>query len=177
MTYAAPACQGLLIVVFLASAAGKLRGRQALRAFASSLVTLGLVRSRRAAPVAAAVAGAEALAVLLLVVPVTRAAGFAAAAALLAVLTAGVAVVLARGTAAPCRCFGPSPTPLSVRHLVRNAALTGAAVLGLAAPAGSPPVGAAVVALAAGALTGLLVSALDDIVALFAPGPLLSKES
>jgi hypothetical protein len=165
MPWAAAAAQGLLIVVFLASAAGKLRGRRSLRAFASSLVSLRLVGPGAAVPVAAAVAAAEAGAAVLLVG--TRTAGFAAAVVLLSVLSLGVAVVLARGTAAPCRCFGASATPLSRRHLVRNALLTGAAVLGLAAPAGSPP--GALLAVAAGVAAGVLVVVMDDLVALFAP--------
>lgn len=173
--HAAAAGQGLLVVVFLASAGSKLRGRQALRAFAASLVPLGLVRTGLALPVAAAVAAAEAAAVVLLAVPLTRTAGFAVAATLLVVLTAGVALVLARGTAAPCRCFGPSATPLSTRHLVRNLGLTGTAVLGLAASSSGPPPAAGLLAVLGGAVVGLLVAVLDDVVALFTPLP--AKES
>lgn len=170
MAYAAPAAQGLLVVVLLASSAGKLRGRQALRAFADSLVSLRLVRTASALPVALALAVAESATAVLLVAPASRTTGFAAAAVLLTVLTAGVAVVLARGTTAPCRCFGASVTPLSVRHLVRNVLLAAAAVLGLLAPAGSLP--GALVAVATGVVAGILVAVLDDVVALFAPLPL-----
>lgn len=122
-------------------------------------------------------AAAEAAVVVLLAVPATRTAGFVAAAALLAVLTAGIAVVLARGTTAPCRCFGASATPLSARHLVRNGVLVVVAVLGLAAPAGPPGIGPALVATLAGAVAGLLVTVADDVVELFAPTSLSSKES
>jgi hypothetical protein len=172
MAFAAPACQGLLVVVFLASAAGKLHGRRSLRAFADSLVSLRLVRPGTALPVALAVAAAEAAAAVLLVS--SRTAGFAVAVALMAVLTAGVGVVLARGTAAPCRCFGASVTPLSARHLARNALLTAVAVTGLLAPGGAAQPGA-VIATAAGVLAGILVTILDDVVALFAPSPVSTR--
>ena len=169
MPYLVPLCQGLLAVVLVVSATSKLRSGQALRAFAESLTSMRLVRATRARPVAIAVAAAEGMVVALLLVPATRDAGFAGAAALLAVLTGGVAVVLLRGTAQPCRCFGASSTPLGRRHFVRNVLLCAAALAGIAAPAGDPPLAGALIALFAGAATGLLVTALDDLVALFAP--------
>ncbi|MER5646484.1 MauE/DoxX family redox-associated membrane protein [Streptosporangium sp. NPDC002524] len=175
MTHLTPACQGLLAVVFLVSATGKLRGGRALRAFATSLTSMLAIRADRALPVAIAVAAAEAAVVVLLAVPLavpfTRDAGFAAATALLVVLTSGVAVVLAGGGAEPCRCFGASSAPLSARHLVRNLLLTAAALAGLAGPDGPRPSPWSVVALLAGGLAGLLVTLLDDLVALFAPAP------
>jgi hypothetical protein len=169
VTYLVLACQGLLTAVLLVSATSKLRSGRALRAFAASLTSLRLVRGGHAGPVAAAITVLEVVAAALLAVPPTRAVGFAASATLLAVLTAGVAVVLGRGTAAPCRCFGASSTPLARRHLVRNVLLTAAALVGLAAPAGQRPLLGSLVALLAGASTGLLVTVLDDLVALFTP--------
>lgn len=171
MTHLIPACQGLLVVVFLASAASKLRSGQALRAFATSLSSMLAIRADRALPVAIAVTAAEAVAVVLLVVPPTRDAGFAAAVALLVVLTSGVAVVLARGGAEPCRCFGASSTPLSGRHLVRNLLLAAVALAGLIGPDDRHPSPWSIAVLLAGGLAGLLVTLLDDLVALFAPTP------
>jgi Methylamine utilisation protein MauE len=171
VAYLIPVCQGLLAVVFLASAASKLRSGQALRAFTTSLVSMRLVRDARARQVAVAVAVAEAVVVVLLAVPLTRDIGFTAAAALLVVLAAGVAVVLTRGTAEPCRCFGASSTPLSGRHLIRNLLLTAVALAGLTGPAGQHSSTWSIVALLAGACAGLLVTMLDDLVALFAPAP------
>lgn len=168
MVYLVPAIQGLLAVVLLISGASKLRSGQALRAFAGALTTMRLVPGSLAGPVAAAVGTAEVSVAALLAVPAAGQAGFAAGAALLAVLTAGVAVVLARGTAVPCRCFGASSIPLAGRHLLRNILLTGAALAGLAAPAGRPALAGWLIALLAGALAGLLVTVLDDLVALFA---------
>ncbi|MER5625692.1 MauE/DoxX family redox-associated membrane protein [Streptosporangium sp. NPDC002544] len=171
MTHLIAACQGLLAVVFLVSAASKLRGGQALRAFATSLASMLPVRGDRALPVAVAVTAAEVIVVVLLAVPPTRGAGFAAATALLVVLTSGVAVVLTRGGAEPCRCFGASSTPLSGRHLIRNLLLIVVALAGLTGPAGQHSSTWSIVALLAGACAGLLVTMLDDLVALFAPTP------
>ncbi|MDG6107217.1 hypothetical protein Daura_31380 [Dactylosporangium aurantiacum] len=156
-------------MVLLASSASKLRSGQALRAFAATLAAMRLVPGAAARPVASGVAAAEAVTAVALVAPPSRSAGFALAAVLLAVLTAGVAVVLARGTAVPCRCFGASTAPLSRRHLVRNVVLVAAALAGLLLPAGGLPLAGSVVALLAGAVAGLLVTELDQITALFAP--------
>ena len=156
-------------MVFLASAASKLRSGQALRAFAATLAAMRLVRGAAVLPVASGVAAAEAVAVAMLVVPPIRSAGFAVAAALLAVLTIGVAVVLARGTAVPCRCFGASTAPLSRRHLLRNVALVVVALTGLLTPPHDLPPAGSVIALLTGALAGLLVTEIDHLAALFGP--------
>ncbi|MEU4568402.1 MauE/DoxX family redox-associated membrane protein [Micromonospora sp. NPDC023956] len=169
MPHLVVACQGLLAVVLLVSATSKLRSGQALRALADSLVAMRLVRSRWAVRITAALAVAEAVVAVLLLVPATRRAGFAAAAVLLAVLAGGVARVLARGTAQPCRCFGASALPLSRRHLARNVLLGTAALPGLVAAPPAPALAGTLLALLTGALAGLLVTALDDIVTLFAP--------
>lgn len=169
MAYAALVCQGLLATVLLVAAASKVRGAQALRTFALSLTAMGLVRRRAALPLGAAVAGAEVTALVLVTLPATRRLGFAACVLLFAVLTAGVAVVLTRGKPVACRCFGASADPLSGRHVVRNAGLTGVALVGVAAPQADVAAAGALVALAGGVLAGLLVTILDDVVALFIP--------
>ncbi|WP_084959692.1 MauE/DoxX family redox-associated membrane protein [Thermoactinospora rubra] len=175
MAFVVLACQGLLAVVFLASSVSKLRSGPALRAFSASLIAMRLAGRSRAGSVALAVAVAEAAVPVLLMVPPARKAGFAAAAVLLVALTAAVAVVLARGTAQPCRCFGGSAAPLAGRHLVRNLVLLAGALAGLAglaglvAPAPSPPPEGSIVALCAGGLAGVLVTVLDDLIELFVP--------
>ncbi|MEU6722808.1 MauE/DoxX family redox-associated membrane protein [Nonomuraea wenchangensis] len=171
MTFSVVVCQGLLVVVFLASAASKLRSGRALRALATSLTAMRLVGRSRATAVAAALAVSECGVALLLAVPFTRRAGFAAAVVLLAVLTAGVAVVLRRGSGVPCRCFGASPAPLSGRHLLRNLLLTAAALAGLTLPAGSLTLAGWLIALLAGGLAGVILTLLDDLVELFLPFP------
>jgi hypothetical protein len=169
LAYLAIGCQGLLTAVLLVATAGKIRGARALRAFAGSLTTMGLVRPRAAVPLAVMIVVAEVATLALMTVPPTRRLGLAAAVLLFALLTAGVAVVLARGRATACRCFGASAEPLGRRHLVRNAVLTGLAVVGFAAPRSGVTAAGALVALAAGVLAGLLVTVLDDVVALFTP--------
>ncbi|GAB3129483.1 MauE/DoxX family redox-associated membrane protein [Microbispora hainanensis] len=171
MAFVVSGCQGLLAVVFLASGVSKLRGGRALRAFAASLAAMRLVSRSRAAFVATTLAAAEGCVTVLVAVPLTRQAGFAAAIALLAVLTTGVAVVLARGGGVPCRCFGASPAPLSGRHLVRNLLLVAVALAGLVLPAGSLALSGWLVAFLAGGLGGVIVTLLDDLVELFVPSP------
>ncbi|MEV0594840.1 MauE/DoxX family redox-associated membrane protein [Nonomuraea cavernae] len=171
MTYIALLCQGMLTVVFLVSAGSKLRSRARLRAFAISLSTMRLVRDRHVRPVALAIAVGEAVTGALLAVPVTRDAGFAAAAALLMVLTAGVVVVLLRGDAQPCRCFGESSTPLAPRHAVRNVLLGVGALAGFTAPDVLPAAAWTIICLIAGAVAGLFITMLDDLVDLFAGTP------
>ncbi|MEU0484002.1 MauE/DoxX family redox-associated membrane protein [Streptosporangium sp. NPDC006013] len=110
MAYLIPVCQGLLAVVFLASAASKLRSGQALRAFTTSLVSMRLVRDARARQVAVAVAVAEAVVVVLLAVPLTRDIGFTAAAALLVALFAPAPTPRRRPDGVPSRGRGPNWT-------------------------------------------------------------------
>ncbi|SCG44914.1 Methylamine utilisation protein MauE [Micromonospora echinaurantiaca] len=165
----------LLALVFLASAASKLRGRRAFGAFADSLRAMDLLPARLVVPVAGAVTVAEA-AVPLLLVPLPAAAvataGFAVATALSAAFTVAVAVVLHRGVAVSCRCFGEAAAaPFGRRHLVRNVVLTVAAGIGAYASLGDPgvTVGTAVLAVPLGLVGALVVVRLDDLAALFLP--------
>lgn len=188
----------LLALVFLASAAGKLTGRHAFRAFADSLRTMDLLPTRLVVPVAGAVVAAEAAVPPLLLVPlvpllpvpppdaatastgstvtdvgpVLSTVGFALAAALLLGFTVAVATVLRRGTSASCRCFGQATTaPFGRHHLVRNVVLIVIAATGGYAALVDPgrSVGTAVVSVPLAVLGALVVVRLDDIVALFRP--------
>jgi uncharacterized membrane protein YphA (DoxX/SURF4 family) len=163
----------LLALVFVVSATGKLRGRGAYGRFTAATARLvprplSAAGTRR---VAAAVIGAEAAAVVLLVLPATAPFGFALAAALLAAFTAGIARALARGDRAPCACFGDADTPLGPRQVVRNLVLAAAALAGLggtlSGTSGLPAPAGTLVAVAAGGLAALLVLAADDIIELF----------
>ncbi|MCW3815089.1 hypothetical protein ONA91_11540 [Micromonospora sp. DR5-3] len=165
----------LLALVFLASAASKLRGRPAFRAFADSLRTMNVLPAQLVVPVAGAVAAAEAT-VPLLLVPLPGAAvatvGFTVAAALLAAFTVAIAVVLHRGVPVSCRCFGEAAAaPFGRHHLARNVVLTVVAGLGAYASLGDPgvPIRAAVLAVPLGAVGALIVVRLDDLAALFLP--------
>ncbi|MDO3703163.1 hypothetical protein Q3W71_15940 [Micromonospora sp. C28SCA-DRY-2] len=165
----------LLAPVFLASAASKLRGRRAFRAFADSLRAMDLLPAPVVVLVAAAVAAAEAM-VPLLLVPLPDAAlttaGFTVATALSAAFTVVVAVVLHRGGQVSCRCFGEAAAaPFGRRHLARNLVLTVAAGVGAYASLGDPGVTVRTLVLAGplGVVGALVVVRLDDLAALFRP--------
>lgn len=174
------------VVTYGMSATTKLRSGQAYRAYSAGLAATALVSRRLTGPVAAVLAGAEAAVAGLcataltmtflsrqgaLAGPALTVAALAAAAALTAVLTAGVAVAVRRGVAAPCACFGSAGrAPLSGVHLTRNACLLAVLVAG-AVGAGierwQPGPAAAALAAAAGGVSALLLTRLDDLTALF----------
>jgi hypothetical protein len=134
----------LLVLTFAASAASKVRSRDAFAAFAGSLGALGLLPRAGVLPIAVALVAAEAAAAALLLPEATAVAGLALAAALLAGFSVVILVVTRRGVQAPCRCFGASTRPLGYPHAARNALLAAAA---------------------------LLVVRFDDVLELFAPQP------
>ncbi|WP_329101873.1 hypothetical protein OG792_22260 [Micromonospora sp. NBC_01699] len=170
MTYLAIGCRVLIGVVFAVAVAGKLWKPTAFAGFVSSVRAMGVLPPALARPAATAVVAAELTIVLAVVGPARGAGilGFGLAAALLIALTAGIAMSLARGSRAPCRCFGRSETPLGVRHVGRNIALVAVAFVGLLASLSSTPVelGFAVTVAVAGAVVGSLVVMLDDIITL-----------
>lgn len=181
-------------VIYGISAAAKLRSRRAFHDFRAGLAATTLVGRPLTGVAACALAGAETAVAALCATALTMAfmsrpgapagaffigtvltiAALASAAALTAVLTAGIAVAVHRGVAAPCACFGSrSRNPLSGVHLTRNGCLLAI----LAAGAGGAvferwPPGPAVAALAAvaGGVSALLVIHLDDLTALFGTG-------
>ncbi|WP_433497216.1 MauE/DoxX family redox-associated membrane protein [Sphaerimonospora sp. CA-214678] len=170
------AARCLIGVVFVLSAAGKLRSGTAFAEFARSgrALTGALLGGRpigRAAGlwVGAAVVAAEVAVVALLAVTATARAGFALAVVLLLGFTAGLLAEMRRGTRTPCRCFGASSTPIGRRHIVRNAALIALSLAGFTAAfaAGQSPLPHPA-AVAAGAVLALVVARLDDLVELFA---------
>ncbi|MEU9738990.1 MauE/DoxX family redox-associated membrane protein [Micromonospora chersina] len=159
--YVEIACRVLLGTVLLAAAVGKVSGRDAYREFTRSVRDMGY---RPAGPLAAAVVAAEFTAVVLLAV-IPRA-GFLLSAALLLAFTVAVATNLRRA-GATCRCFGRTAAPLGRHHVWRNAFLVGCAIAGALAPAGPVRPGEAVLAVAGGLLTGVLVVMMDDLRFLF----------
>jgi hypothetical protein len=155
-------------MVFVASAFGKLRSREAYRAFVLWLGGLELLTRRWRRPAAPVLVTAEVAVVILAALPWTAAAGLALAAALLAAFAAGALIVIRRKTNVPCQCFGPSSVPLGPRHVVRDVLLCAAAVFG-AAGAGqvvSRPLG---IGLSVGCGLAIALFAVfgDDVVALF----------
>lgn len=177
MGYAVLACRVLTGLVFLVAVAGKARD---FRAFAESVRDLTFVPRRLAASAARATVAAEGAAVLLLVLPPTVGWGFGLASLLDAAFTVVVATVLARGVSVSCHCFGGTPRRFGMRHLVRDVALTAAAVLGLLGTVGAlgdaaqvsmtGPAGLA--AVAAGLFGGVVVVVSDTVIELFAASPL-----
>ncbi|MBO3748317.1 hypothetical protein J5X84_19765 [Streptosporangiaceae bacterium NEAU-GS5] len=169
-----------LAVVFTFAVVGKAtangfaefqHGVRALWPGRSPRFSLSRAAERAIAVTVLAAEAATAVALLLtLIAPGAARPAFAAAAALLTVFVAAQAATLARGEKnAPCACFGRSATPVGPVTLARDAALLAVALLGLLAP---PPDGSAmeIVAALAGFVLGLLVVAVEDIVALFSPG-------
>ncbi|HST49802.1 MauE/DoxX family redox-associated membrane protein, partial [Jatrophihabitans sp.] len=122
------------------AAFGKVRHRSGIERF-GLVLRLGL-----GVPQASLVAGgwvaAEGLTALLLLLPPTAAAAAALAALEFALLTAGVAVLVARRPGFSCPCFGNGDAPLGWRTVLRNAALTAVALLlaiGMRLPGTSAP--------------------------------------
>jgi len=169
VVYVALACRCAVGVVFLASLSGKLRSRPAFRAFVSWLAALPVPLVGRQPRAAAAVtAAAEALIVILVALPWTVRPGLALAAVVLAVFTTGTWLAVARGTDAPCQCFGVSASPLGRQHVVRDALLGAVAVAGAAAagPGGARP-GGALLSLGAGLVAAMFAVFFDDLATLF----------
>jgi hypothetical protein len=171
--------------VYCTSAVAKLRGRQPYRSFRAGLGSTALVPARLLPVTAGILVGCEAtVAAGLAAAGVLAAVGLAGAATVTAlalggaalltgVLAVGIAVVIRRGTAARCACFGmKSGRALGVPHLTRNIGLLALVAVGLAADHathGRPvPAGIAVAAVA-GVVTGLLLTRFDELVMLFTP--------
>ncbi|MFG1999785.1 MauE/DoxX family redox-associated membrane protein [Spirillospora sp. NPDC048911] len=180
MEYVAFGARGLICLIFVVSAFGKVRGRAAFTEFTRTtrILLAAALRRREVGRAAAgwaarAVAAAEIAAALLVLVPVTAPAGLGVAALLLAVFSVAMVAALRGGVSTSCRCFGASTAPIGWRHVVRNALLVCAAVAGLAAAlaAGSPPPAGMALTAVAVAVVALLVIRLDDLYELFAaPG-------
>jgi hypothetical protein len=166
VSYVALALRLILAAVCLAAVAGKLAGPRSIRAFAGTLSAVG-VPSRLVPAVGTAVVGTELSIATLAPWPATGLAGSLLAVGLFAVLTAGVARAVSRGTTATCRCFGGRGRRLNRGHVARNAALTAVAMAAAVtassgAPGASPAGWAGAVAVAA--LSSLVVVFWDDLV-------------
>ncbi|MBE1486638.1 MauE/DoxX family redox-associated membrane protein [Plantactinospora soyae] len=173
MDYLEMACRVLLGVVFLVSAASKLRNRSAFDAFAVGLRDTGLVSAGNTRRIGVLTVAAEVGVVLLLAVPATVPIGYLLAGALLAVFVGGIGLMMRRGVDATCPCFGVSTTRLGGRQVIRNAVLLAIAGTGLVAALAGTGVGSGewaglLLAAVTGAVVALIVVRLDDIVDLFA---------
>ncbi|MEV1171780.1 MauE/DoxX family redox-associated membrane protein [Nonomuraea sp. NPDC049784] len=170
MQYVDVASRLLLLTVFALALGSKISSRGAWSEFVASTRAMAVVDDAKVPVAAAATAVAEAGVIALAVLPFRWAgsAAFVLAAGLLGCLTVAVTMVVRRGAAVPCRCFGASKTPLGVEHVVRNLILVVVALLGLAGSlvSGSYDPGFSVVAGVFGAALGLLMARWDDLVSL-----------
>lgn len=167
MTYVEVASRLLLVTVFGFALAGKVAGRRAWAGFVESVAEMGVAGG---AAVAVAVAVAEGAVAVLLLTPASWAgtAGFTLAAGLLGCFTVAVALVIRRGDVVPCRCFGPSRTPIGTPQLVRDLVLVAVSLIGLAASLLDGPFDPVLGTLAGvlGAVLGLLITRWEDLAAL-----------
>lgn len=157
----------LLAVVLGWSAVSKLTpaGR---RGLSDMLAQLGIGRS--AGLVGGLLIAGEATSAVLLLLPWTAVAGAGLAAALLAVLTAGVVLILRRRLTVTCACFGASRSTIAPIHAVRNGLLLlcAAVAAGLGSHLPTDLV-TAVVAVGAGGVLALVFTRLDDFAFLLSP--------
>jgi hypothetical protein len=171
--------------VYGTSAVTKLSGRRAYRSYRDGLGDTALVPAHLLPAAASALAvGETAVAAGLVTAAILTAAalpgavtvatvGLGGAALLTGILVTGVAVIMSRGTQARCACFGAATSrPLGGSHLSRNLSLLAVIVVGLSGNEiahGRPVPPGVAVAAAAGAVTGLLLVRLDDLITVFTP--------
>lgn len=174
MPYVLLSCRLALAGVMAIAAVTKLRSPGD---FAASLAGFDFIPRRLRRPLAWFVPAAELLITVLLAVPETVPAGFAAALLFCCGLTAVPVLVLARGTAVRCACLGASDVPMDGWHVARNAVLLATAGLGvflclrLGAGLTAYPPGIAL-AVAAAAFLATLIVFTDDLAELFrSPAP------
>jgi uncharacterized membrane protein YphA (DoxX/SURF4 family) len=174
MEYVLLCCRLLIGVVFVVSAAGKLRGRGAYASFRAATGELAPRVPLLPPPlVPPAVVAGELAAAVLLAVPASAGAGFAIAAVLLSAFTVAIAMAVRSRRRVACNCFGASSAPVGPAQLVRNGILLAASLIGMVLTFGtaSPelePAGA-VAAVIAGLTGAGLVLLTEDIAGLFRP--------
>jgi hypothetical protein len=131
------ACRGVLVLVFAASAIGKLGN---FGGFVAAIRGLRLVPDAWPRPVARSVVAAEATAAGLLLLPTRVAvAGFTLVILLCVLFGVVIESSVRREIRVACPCFGASADLLNRRHLVRNGLLVAVAVVGLAVVQTAPP--------------------------------------
>lgn len=174
MDYLEVTLRSMVATVFLVAVAGKLRGPAAFRAFIDSLRDTDLVPSTAVRLIGGTVVVAESAIVVSMLAHGSAALGFLLAATLLTVFVTGIHRVVRRGTSASCACFGTPTSALGYPHLVRNAALSTAAVLGGIATSMNDhaglPFGVIATGVPAGLVLALIAIRFEDLTELF-PAP------
>jgi hypothetical protein len=154
--------------VFAWALVGKIASRAAFAEFAASIAVLPLPAALVRRPTAVAVVTVEAVTCLLMCIPATARIGLVAAAVTLAVMTAVLARSVRQGVRVTCRCFGARGAEVTTGHLVRNITIITVALLALAVGAftGRAGIGGIAVAVATGAIGGVLLVRWDDLAVL-----------
>ncbi|MFI6520360.1 MauE/DoxX family redox-associated membrane protein [Spirillospora sp. NPDC050679] len=154
--YLPPVAQALLACVFGYSCFVKLRGPAN---FARFQITVGKLTGLTGTPLKAAVLAlglSEGATAVLLAVPSTARAGFAASIGLLVLFCAAVVRAVRRGVFAECGCFGARESVLSYPILLRNGLLLAVSAAGLSTAPAPVPLPQALLAAAAGLAAGAL---------------------
>ncbi len=159
--------------VFLISSAGKMAGGNRFAEFVASVGAVRVARPSLSRPVATAVVVCEAAVCLSLAAPwhLARLVGSAGAVLLLTAFCIAIIKAVRSGAETSCRCFGSASLPLGWHHVLRNAVLIAFAVIGAVTDSAGRPEDPGALALCAfaGLFIGILITALDDIIQLFAP--------
>lgn len=168
----------VLAMVFVLSAAAKVRSPRAYGAFREAAVALGGPLASRviafgpSLPLLTAVPAAEAALAVLLIAPATAATALVGALALLLVFSFVLARAVRRGAQVACHCFGGSRAPVRRAQLLRDGLLVAMACLGLAGTYADGtvrhPAPALLVALVAAAALSWVVVLWDDLTELLA---------
>lgn len=152
------AARVLIGLVFAAAAVGKAGSRQRFATFSAALAEWGRAPLVGWSVVAGGLACAEAVTVVLVVIPRTQRLGLFLGAALLVIFCAAIFRSILRGRSLTCRCFGGDGGKLGPRHLVRNGLLAGSACAALAVGTTAPlDPGAAAGTVLLGAVAAVIV--------------------
>ncbi|MGW3606801.1 MauE/DoxX family redox-associated membrane protein [Micromonospora sp. NPDC005161] len=187
MSYVSLGLLAALWWVFTSSSWSKIRSPADQRAFADSLRPLPLLSARLVSPVALLVTTTElglvlgtgwSMVALTAGWPAARPVGalvLAATFLLLTGLTTGVILAVHHDTGARCACFGATPQPLGWRHVTRNTILLATTIAAGVTVAVTRPhplaLAGALISVAAGWTSALILVRLDDLVDLFLPTP------
>ena len=160
-------CRGLLCVVLGTSGCAKLFTKGSIRSLSHEFAELIPWAGLRT-PLAIGVVASELSVLVLLLGDMTYAAGLLLSAALMAVLSAGVLVIVVHHRSVRCACFGSLGRQLGPEHLARNLILMGIGILGFASSSGASLVSTIGYGLV-GAALGVPVVLMDELIDVLSP--------